>query len=153
MWWILLLVPSLGIAQPDQTKITETINNQFDYHTETVGDFPTGEYRIEPEPIKISPSLSEWLTELGNCESGGDYTKNTGNGFYGKYQFMIDTWNRISIRGDVNRPDLYGVRPDMASPKDQDYMIIRNTEITAGLVTQNPGCYIKLGLSNKPPKE
>ncbi len=26
------------------------------------------------------------------CESGGDYTSNTGNGFYGAYQFLKSTW-------------------------------------------------------------
>lgn len=30
--------------------------------------------------------------KLRFCESGGDYSKNTGNGYYGAYQYDISTW-------------------------------------------------------------
>jgi len=109
-----------------------------------------------PPKIEMLPapnqSLAFWLSELRDCESGSTYTRNTGNGFYGAYQFMISTWDRIAVRADVNRPDLVGVRPDLASPSDQDYMIVKNTIVSkGGLSTQNPGCYASKGLSNKPP--
>ncbi len=32
---------------------------------------------------------------LRQCESGGDYTINTGNGFYGAYQFTAQTWRAM----------------------------------------------------------
>lgn len=102
--------------------------------------------------VKLSSSgeLARWLIELRTCEAGGNYKTNTGNGFYGAYQFMISTWNRIAPK--AGRPDLVGVRPDKASPADQDFMIIQNTKLSAGgLATQNPGCYKKLGLSKFPP--
>lgn len=96
-----------------------------------------------------SDSLEEWLYALRMCETTNRYDANTGNGFYGAYQFMIPTWDNIArITG---RTDLIGVRPDLASPADQDAMVIANTNATAGLSTQHPGCYKKLGLSNKPP--
>lgn len=94
-------------------------------------------------------NLAEWLRVLRMCESGGNYAINTGNGFYGAYQFMISTWDSVASR---IRPDLVGVRPDLASPADQDYMIVENTKMSAGgLSTQNPGCYKKHGLSVQPP--
>ena len=97
-----------------------------------------------------SSSLNEWLLALRTCEAGGRYNANTGNGFYGAYQFMISTWDRIAPK--VGRPDLVGVRPDLASPADQDMMIVANTKLSSGgLATQNPGCYTKLGLSQFPP--
>ena len=96
-----------------------------------------------------SLNRQEWLLKLRQCESGGNYAINTGNGFYGAYQFMISTWNNIASK--TGRQHLVGVRPDLASPADQDAMIIDNTNMTMGLVTQNPGCYAKMGLSNKPP--
>lgn len=96
-----------------------------------------------------SGSLNDWLTKLRTCESGGNYSTNTGNGFYGAYQFMPATWN--SIASLTGRTDLVGVLPSEASPADQDAMIIANTNMTAGLVTQNPGCYASTGISNKPP--
>ena len=36
---------------------------------------------------------------LRNCESGGRYTTNTGNGFYGAYQFHPRTWRNLGYPG------------------------------------------------------
>ncbi len=52
------------------------------------------------------------------CESRGDYAINTGNGFYGAYQFTVSSWNWVT--GRIGRQDLVGVRPDRAAPADQD---------------------------------
>lgn len=113
---------------------------------------------VSVEPVKqilakgnkpLTVSLQTWLYKLRMCESGGNYQTNTGNGFYGAYQFMRSTWDRIATRV---RPDLVGVLPSNASPADQDFMIITNTNLSSGgLATQNPGCYKKEGLSAFPP--
>lgn len=97
-----------------------------------------------------SGSLNEWLYALRMCETHGNYQTNTGNGFYGAYQFMPSTWNAIAKR--TGRLDLVGILPSQASPADQDAMVIANANATSGLSTQHPGCYKKLGLSNKPPQ-
>lgn len=100
---------------------------------------------------QYSQSLQSWLKTLRMCESGssGLYKANTGNGYYGAYQFLISTWDRIASKV---RPRLVGVRPDLASPADQDYMIVQNTKLSAGgLSSQNPGCYQKTGISKFPP--
>jgi len=97
-----------------------------------------------------SGSLNEWLTALRTCEAGGNYQRNSGNGFYGAYQFSLSTWKSVASR---IRPDLAGIRPDQASPADQDAMIIANTKMSkSGLASQNPGCYRSLGLSAFPPQ-
>lgn len=98
-----------------------------------------------------SGSLNEWLAALRSCEAGSQgYATNTGNGFYGAYQFMQGTWDRIAPK--IGRSDLVGMRPSDASPADQDEMIIANTKLSSGgLASQNPGCYKKLGLSAFPP--
>ncbi len=84
------------------------------------------------------------------CESGGNYKINTGNGFYGAYQFMASTWQRIAPM--AGRPDLANVMPHQADPADQDYMIIQNTKLSSGgLASQNPGCYSSTGISQFPP--
>lgn len=111
---------------------------------------PTKQVEIIGTKNNYSGSRNEWLAALRGCEAGGNYKTNTGNGFYGAYQFMPATWN--SIASKIGRPDLVGVLPSDASPADQDAMIIANTNMTAGLSTQNPGCYRSLGLSNKPPQ-
>lgn len=45
------------------------------------------------------------------CESGNDYTKNTGNGYYGAYQFSLSTWQSNGGSG----------YPHQAAPSEQDY--------------------------------
>lgn len=37
---------------------------------------------------------------LARCESGGDPRKNTGNGFYGAFQFMLSTWRSLGMSGN-----------------------------------------------------
>jgi uncharacterized protein YabE (DUF348 family) len=93
-------------------------------------------------------ALQAWLAALRQCESGGNYQDNTGNGFYGAYQFSASTWQRIA----VSRMGVPYSRADLAPPEIQDQAIILNTNLSSGgLATQNPGCYAKEGLSAFPP--
>jgi uncharacterized protein YabE (DUF348 family) len=90
----------------------------------------------------LDNSLAQWLYELRSCESGGNYQDDTGNGYYGAYQFSLGTWERLGYSG----------LPSSASPETQDTAIIQNTNASSGgLASQNPGCYYKEGLSAFPP--
>jgi resuscitation-promoting factor RpfB len=90
----------------------------------------------------LSLSLQQWLYKLRTCESGGNYKTNTGNGFYGAYQFMLSTWQRIGYSG----------YPHEAPPSVQDQAIVVNTNRSSGgLASQNPGCYASTGISQFPP--
>ena len=51
------------------------------------------------------------LDAIAACESGGNYATDTGNGFYGAYQFDLGTW--ASVGGSGN--------PAAALPAEQDY--------------------------------
>jgi peptidoglycan hydrolase CwlO-like protein len=51
-------------------------------------------------------------------ESGGNYAINTGNGYYGAYQFLPSTWDTVASH--AGRRDLVGVLPSNASAFDQD---------------------------------
>jgi resuscitation-promoting factor RpfA len=42
------------------------------------------------------------LRRLRICESGNNFRENSGNGYYGAYQFAPSTWHAIGFRG---RPD------------------------------------------------
>lgn len=95
-------------------------------------------------PVVSRPVSDDVWARLRHCESSGDYTKNTGNGFYGAFQFLPSTWNRIARI--VNRPDLVGVLPHLASPGDQDMMAQSNQRIS-GFRSQWPVCSRRLGLS------
>jgi uncharacterized protein YabE (DUF348 family) len=90
----------------------------------------------------VNSSLSEWLYALRQCESGGNYADDTGNGYYGAYQFSEGTWER----------DGYSGLPSDAAPATQDEAIVKNTNASSGgLATQNPGCYARTGISAFPP--
>jgi uncharacterized protein YabE (DUF348 family) len=96
----------------------------------------------------LTVSLQTWLYKLRMCESGGNYQTNTGNGYYGAYQFSQSTWNRIAVQ----RMGIPYSRADLAPPEVQDQAIIVNTNLSkGGLATQNPGCYRSTGISAFPP--
>ncbi|MGO9658974.1 MAG: transglycosylase family protein, partial [Acidimicrobiales bacterium] len=45
-----------------------------------------------------SPAGGVWL-ELRECESGDNYQADTGNGYYGAYQFSPSTWSDLGYPG------------------------------------------------------
>lgn len=47
--------------------------------------------QTSPTPIKVAGS--DFFARLRQCESGGNYATNTGNGYYGAYQYDRSTWN------------------------------------------------------------
>jgi Transglycosylase-like domain len=55
----------------------------------------------EAVPVAGASTASPTLEAIAACESGGDPTTNTGNGFYGKYQFAQSTWQSV---GGVGNP-------------------------------------------------
>jgi hypothetical protein len=55
------------------------------------------------------------FARLRRCESGGNYGTNTGNGYYGAYQFDLRTWHGMGYAG----------RPSDASPATQDQAAAR----------------------------
>ncbi len=93
-------------------------------------------------PVPASSNLSTWLLKLRQCETGGNYQTNTGNGYYGAYQFSLGTWQSLGLSG----------LPSNAPPSVQDQAIIENTNRSGGgLASQNPGCYYSTGISAFPP--
>jgi multidrug efflux pump subunit AcrA (membrane-fusion protein) len=45
-----------------------------------------------------APAGGVWA-ELRACESGGNYAEDTGNGYYGAYQFALSTWEGLGFSG------------------------------------------------------
>lgn len=89
-------------------------------YTEEVYVEPT--YVEEDEYVEESPEPTiaeteepvydpKW-DEVAECESGGDWSINTGNGFYGGLQFTIESWNAVG-------GDDFASRPDFASRDEQ----------------------------------
>lgn len=138
-------------AKIDADKAAQEAAQQAEIEREAIEasqimDPTSNEAQPMSQPVYNAPSysgsLAQWLSSLRNCESGGDYSINTGNGYYGAYQFTIETWDHW---------DTGYARADLAPPAVQDATIIQNTLSTSGLSTQNPGCMTSQGLSNYPP--
>ena len=62
--------------------------------------------RAEAAAVATPPALQA----IAVCESGGNPAANTGNGFYGKYQFSAETWAAVGGTGN----------PAAASEAEQD---------------------------------
>jgi len=78
-------------------------------------------------------NLDIWA-ELANCESGGDWSINTGNGFYGGLQFTLSSWQAVGGVG----------YPNQASEAEQ-ILLAEKLQAIQGWSAW-PVCSLKLGL-------
>ena len=85
---------------------------------------------VRPQAV---PTGDVWA-RLRRCESGGRYNINTGNGFYGAYQFHPRTWRGLGYPG----------LPHQAPPEMQDEAA-RKLQARSGW-GQWPACSRRLGL-------
>ena len=53
-------------------------------------------------PVGASEGMKADLHKLRICESGDNYREDTGNGYFGAYQFAPRTWHALGLAG---RPD------------------------------------------------
>jgi hypothetical protein len=88
-------------------------------------------------PVTAAPSSDAWY-RLRQCESGNNYQINTGNGYYGAYQFNAGTWRAYGGKG----------LPHRASPAEQDHRA-RLLYRARGWAPW-PGCARRLGLRENP---
>ena len=96
---------------------------------------PTRPTVAVPAPAPAAPSSGDVWLQLRQCESGNNYQANTGNGFYGAYQFSQGTWTGMGYPG----------RPDQEPPAMQDAAAQRlQAESGWG---QWPACAAALGLT------
>ena len=66
--------------------------------------------RSRPAPLVIAGAPDDVWAKLRRCEAGGDYRRNSGNGYYGAYQFAAATWRSLGYPG----------LPHQAPPEVQD---------------------------------
>jgi hypothetical protein len=86
--------------------------------------------RIGATPTPVSPIFEA----LRNCESGGNYRADTGNGYYGAYQFAATTWWAIGYSG----------LPSQAPPQVQDQAAARLYDLSGWGAW--PTCSVRIGL-------
>ena len=81
-----------------------------------------------------NPVTGDVWYQLRLCESGNRYNVNTGNGYYGAYQYDLRTWNNY----------MGYARPDLAPAEVQDAKA-QDTQARRGW-SPWPACARKLGL-------
>lgn len=86
-----------------------------------------------PAPTATSTPSGVW-NRLAQCESGGNWSINTGNGFYGGLQFTLSSWHAVGGSG----------YPNQASPSEQ-IARAQMLEARQGWGAW-PACSAKLGL-------
>lgn len=84
--------------------------------------------------------LNNALTALRGCEAGGRYDRNSGNGYYGAYQFNPTTWRGHAPEGWKD------VLPNAAPPAVQDAAAVHLYNARGWQPW--PGCTRKLGLQD-----
>lgn len=87
-----------------------------------------------PAPASGGGGAGGSWAALRQCESGGNYAENTGNGYYGAYQFSLSTWQGLGYSG----------LPSNASPATQD-AAAQQLQASSGW-SPWPACSAKLGL-------
>jgi hypothetical protein len=87
-----------------------------------------------PPVEQVYPTGSVW-DRLAQCESGGNWAINTGNGYYGGLQFLDSTWDAMGTGYD---------RADHA-PREVQIEAAQRLQAQAGW-GQWPTCAAKLGL-------
>jgi resuscitation-promoting factor RpfB len=126
----------------DRKKLSSTITTAPISRIIVVGTKVT-ESKPKPSPTPTSPekpsssrtpSDSVW-DRLAECESGGNWSINTGNGFYGGLQFTLSTWRAYGGTG----------MPHEASREEQ-IAVAERVQDAQGWGAW-PGCTSKLGIS------
>lgn len=86
-------------------------------------------------PDTVPDTGSRW-DQLAQCESGGNWSINTGNGFTGGVQFLQSTW--LAMGGGEFAPDAY-----LASKAEQIIVAERLLKVSGWGAW--PGCASKFG--------
>ncbi|PRY46634.1 resuscitation-promoting factor [Umezawaea tangerina] len=92
--------------------------------------------KAAPQPV-ISDG-SDW-DRLAQCEAGGNWAINTGNGYYGGVQFSASTW---AAYGGTQ----YAPLPHQATREQQIATATKVRDAAGGAYSAWPGCRAKLGL-------
>jgi len=97
---------------------------------------PTITPTVTSQPVYSgnAPLTEAQLTYLGQCEAGMDPTKNTGNGYYGAFQFSYGTWK--SMGTEYERADL--------APIEVQKNAVQRLLQRSSIFTQFPACARKM---------
>jgi resuscitation-promoting factor RpfB len=113
-------------GQEQSRKVIQTVVTQQ----------PAKQVEVVGVQLGFSESFKDALARLRMCEAGGHYDRNSGNGYYGAYQYDIGTWGGY----------MGYARADLAPPEVQDQKVYE-TYLRRGWKPW-PTCSVKLGLQD-----
>jgi hypothetical protein len=87
----------LGACTPEEVQMWQA------WHAEDPAAAEAFAAGLQPQPAPASEG-TVW-DDLAECESGGNWAINTGNGYYGGLQFLGSTWNAYGGREFASRAD------------------------------------------------
>jgi uncharacterized protein YabE (DUF348 family) len=105
------------VVTKEPVKQVETVGTKFNY---------TG-----------GPLNEAQIIALGTCESGMTATRNSGNGFYGAFQFMPSTWRSVA-------PAPYNGMMPHEAPLEAQKQAVQNLLSRSSIFTQFPSCAKKM---------
>lgn len=94
----------------DEVLVSSVIKQERTEPVDQIVEHGTKERPAEPEPTQAEAQAAQpgagtgsapagvW-SALAQCESGGNPATNTGNGYYGLYQFSLSTWQSVGGSG------------------------------------------------------
>lgn len=105
VYWV-GLAASAGIVQEPQEFPQPVITPA---PTPTIAPQQPPRIQPAPQPLRVQAPIaqegrtyeefSRKIVPVTSCESGGDYATNTGNGYYGAWQFDLKTWYSVGGTG------------------------------------------------------
>lgn len=88
---------------------------------------------VQPQAGPAEPPYGVW-DQLAQCESGGNWAINTGNGYYGGLQFSLRTWRAFGGQGYPHQ-----------NSRAEQIRVAERTQASQGWGAW-PACSRKLGL-------
>jgi hypothetical protein len=121
----------LALVQPTAAPMHDSIT--LEATTAAAASSPTAQPTTQ-FTYSGGPLSEAQLTYLGQCEAGMDPTKNTGNGYYGAFQFSYGTWQRMET--GYERADLAPIEVQKAA--------VQKLLSKSSIFGQFPGCARKM---------
>ncbi len=106
---------------------------------ELVQEGVAGTVKVGTKAITFNPENGNVWDQLAQCEAGGNWAANTGNGFYGGLQFSADTWTRAASNVGVTIPYAHQASREVQIMVAEDWLSRTSW-------AQWPACSKKLGL-------
>ena len=137
-------VETTNIAPGQQRVVTEgetglnanILGNEYTLKNSTQRVVENG-VSPQPKPVPVSHQEAGVWDAIAQCESGGNWSINTGNGYHGGLQFHPQTWN-------AHGGNQYASRADLAT-REQQIEIAKRVQASQGWGAW-PACTSRLGL-------